>query len=599
MLLINVFTLEFEQWKPKSGDDPGTEYAILSHRWNEGKEILFADMNANGEDAVRKRNAHLQAKKPTGWAKIEGACKQARCDGIDYIWIDNCCIDKRSSAVESEEINSMYRYYKEAKICYAYLAGLPNHQKDPSFDATFRAHVWFTRGWTLQELIAPNNVEFFTDRYMLNGGISNKDWLRLGNKVDLCDTLSSITGIDADILTQKRDVHSVSVAKRMSWAAKRTTFKIEDRAYSLIGLFNVNMPMIYGEGHKAFIRLQEEIMKESNDESLFAWRNPAAQPDERSGLLAKSPDMFESSGQFFGYYDWEPRDPFYKTNQGLRITLPLRRLLQSTAEIRTKARATLNCPAPGRTDGFAEITLERVTAHDNVDQTKRHEQYVRVELGEIFSQDKAEDRGNLTTLYVRSSAPPPPVYPNHVLQLNKGPEPSSGYRLYATIGAKSASFLRLTSWKWIPEALVSAFTIHKESGRLAAVIVFARPDQTKFTILLGSLSDLGDVGVRIVNGYTEKEYRAWAHEFLVNERWACNEGLQADLGAHSVLVTVDERVVQDTKYLAVSVGIKEHPIPCPDPYGGAMSSTALPERAKSKGQGFGFSLKSAVGSGRR
>lgn len=585
MLLVNTLTIQLEE---KKEDTP---YAILSHRWNEGKEVLFAEVSVDSEDGVRKRDARLRATKPLGWAKIEAACKQAKRDSINHIWIDNCCIDKRSSAVESEEINSMYRYYQEAEICYAYLAGLPS-QKDPLFDTAFRDHVWFRRGWTLQELIAPNHIDFFTDRCLPGGVMDNTDWVFLGNKTDLNSTLSRITGIDADILNHSKTVHSVSVAKRMSWAAKRTTFKIEDRAYSLIGLFNVNMPMIYGEGEKAFVRLQEEIMKESSDESLFAWTDPQSKPGQRSGLLAKSPDMFDCSGQFFGYYDWEPRTPFFKTNHGLRITLPLRHM-QAPAE--NRAMAALNCPAPGRTDGFAGIILERITAYEKIDQAKYYEQYARVELGKIYPLDKAEDRGQVTTLYVRSSAPPPPVYPNHVLQLNQGPDPKSGYRLVTTIGVKSMSFLQLKRWSWVPEALVSAFTIHKESGHLTAVLAFVRPDETMFTILLGSLSDLGDVGVVLVKGYSQKTFGEWAREFQITGPQPCREGVLANLGPHSVLVAVAERVVQNTKYFAVSVTIKEHLTS----FGGAIHSNVLPERANTRGRGIVSNFKSGMGSIRR
>lgn len=213
----------------------------------------------------------------------------------------------------------------------------------------------------VQELIAPLHVDFYTDRRQPNpfaDDTNGREWVFLGTKVALCYKVSAATGIDMAILEQSRPVHSVSVAKRMSWAAKRLTSRVEDRAYSLMGLFNVNMPIIYGEGQKAFIRLQEEIMKESSDESLFAWMDPEAKPGDRSSLLARSPDMFEHSGHFFGYYDWEPRPPFFKTNYGLRITLPLRHLQSPTGN---RTMAALNCPAPGRTDGFAGILLQRVT----------------------------------------------------------------------------------------------------------------------------------------------------------------------------------------------------------------------------------------------
>jgi len=289
-------------------------YAILSHRW-EDEEVTLQDMQ--GHSAPQK----------AGYAKIVQCCRRAVRDGFDFAWVDTCCIDKSSSAELSEAINSMYRWYKNAAVCYVYLADVHvqlRHQPEmpawSEFMVQFRSSNWFTRGWTLQELIAPSNLWFFAH-----------DWNMLGTKATLSSVLCDITGIDQETLTG-RDIRRASIAKRMSWASKRVTTRKEDVAYSLIGIFGVNMPLMYGEGEKAFIRLQEEIMKDSDDQSLFAWEDSCHSNDELiadgpdgplRGPLARSPAEFENSEQIVPYRDWQCSLPYTMTNHGLRIELPM------------------------------------------------------------------------------------------------------------------------------------------------------------------------------------------------------------------------------------------------------------------------------------
>ncbi|KIM59630.1 hypothetical protein SCLCIDRAFT_125796, partial [Scleroderma citrinum Foug A] len=229
-------------------DDDVTEYAILSHRWI-GQEVEYdeivelAKMDKERRDKIRQRD---------GYRKIVESCKQAEKDGYEWLWADTCCIDKRSSAELSEAINSMYRWYANAQVCYAYLHDVP--------DSSFPVAQWFSRGWTLQEMIAPSDVQFF-----------NKDWRAIGDKRTLAGTLKVITGVPEHVLTDGLYGDRPCVAQIMSWAANRTTTRVEDRAYSLMGLLDVNMPMLYGEGKKAFHRLQLEIIRTSNDQSIFAW----------------------------------------------------------------------------------------------------------------------------------------------------------------------------------------------------------------------------------------------------------------------------------------------------------------------------------------
>ncbi|EEU42748.1 uncharacterized protein NECHADRAFT_47276, partial [Fusarium vanettenii 77-13-4] len=225
------------------------KYAILSHRWaaNPQDEVTFEDMTMRIEAAREK----------SGFKKIIGCCAQALRDGLHWVWIDTCCIDKRNSAELSEAINSMYSWYEKSEICYAYLEDVYGLAED---EEEFRKSSWFTRGWTLQELIAPAEVEFFTN-----------NWVKVGTKSGLASTLEKITRVAKSALVNGVHAYKASVAEKMSWGAHRKTTRAEDQAYSLMGIFGVNMPTLYGEGHRAFARLQHEIMRISHDHSIFAW----------------------------------------------------------------------------------------------------------------------------------------------------------------------------------------------------------------------------------------------------------------------------------------------------------------------------------------
>ncbi|OTB01961.1 hypothetical protein M426DRAFT_32526, partial [Hypoxylon sp. CI-4A] len=233
------------------------DYAILSHRWLPTEdEVLFCDIESVGHKNVGEKK---------GYFKLSQCCEQAKRDGLKYVWIDSCCIDKTDSTEVQESINSMYRWYGNATKCYAYLKDTTKSTTDVL--QLGEKEEWFTRGWTLQELVAPKNIQFF-----------DTDWKLIGSKFSLGRYISKITGIRRSVLgadrLQRPQQHpqNCSVAERMSWAARRQTTREEDRAYSLLGLFDVNMPMLYGEGgDKAFLRLQEEIIKRFDDHSIFAW----------------------------------------------------------------------------------------------------------------------------------------------------------------------------------------------------------------------------------------------------------------------------------------------------------------------------------------
>ena len=194
--------------------------------------------------------------------KIRDACKVAREAGYEYLWIDSCCIDKTSSSELSEAINSMYLWYGQANACYAYLADVPSAEDPRATDSSFRKSRWFTRGWTLQELIAPRSLTFLS-----------AEWEVIGSKFALDDLIEEITGIPDAALLHRKTLDNFSVAQRLSWASARETTRIEDRAYSLLGIFDISMPTLYGEGERAFRRLQEEILLRVPDQSLFAWKD--------------------------------------------------------------------------------------------------------------------------------------------------------------------------------------------------------------------------------------------------------------------------------------------------------------------------------------
>lgn len=303
MWLVNTTSLKLEEFF--GNDIP--PYAILSHTW-ETEEVSFQDMD-------RGRSICEAASRKQGFIKVMKSAAQAAADGHEYIWIDTCCIDKRSSAELSESINSMFRWYHQAVVCYAFLADVPPPAVYPEsttqWEAQFARSRWFTRGWTLQELIAPSDVEFYSE-----------NWTRLGSRIELLNALHHITGIAKSALAGHKNIDEFSIAERMSWASNRKTTRIEDEAYCIMGIFDVNMPLLYGEGERAFLRLQEHILQKSDDHSLFAWTGKSALHNlEWRSLLAASPAEFSGAGGIVEYKCFRT-EPYSITNQGLRISLP-------------------------------------------------------------------------------------------------------------------------------------------------------------------------------------------------------------------------------------------------------------------------------------
>jgi hypothetical protein len=315
-----------QRWNPK--------YAILSHRWGKDEvsyqEFLWltsSNQLVGGKLMVLFTPMVIDKDKGkgAGFAKIQNFRWLANLAGYDWVWIDTCCIDKSSSAELSEAINSMFFWYASSRVCWAYLDDV-----HPTAARTRRKRVsaseitgskWFTRGWTLQELIAPEELIFY-----------DADWSRLGSKSSLADAISRRTTISQEVLKAPFERLHYPIATRMRWAAGRETTRIEDQAYSLLGIFNINLPLIYGEGGKAFDRLQEEIVRTSSDTSILlhdgAHRLFANKPAEfiNTGLVDERSKMEKM--QKMPWNLWNRLQPvknkirpriFGKTNLGLHI----------------------------------------------------------------------------------------------------------------------------------------------------------------------------------------------------------------------------------------------------------------------------------------
>ena len=226
-------------------------YAILSHTWGaDAEEVSYKDIIENTGSAK------------IGYEKLRFCARRARDHGLHYFWVDTCCINKSDLNELSESINSMFRWYQASERCFVYLSGLTQTRDDPSWKDAFKRHRWFTRGWTLQELVAPRSVEFF-----------NKDGIWLGDKRSLEEIVHEITGI-AVLALQGRAIVDFDAEERFKWATTRQTKKPEDWAYCLIGIFNVSMSLIYGEGREhAVARLKKEIVEATAQAHVLALRH--------------------------------------------------------------------------------------------------------------------------------------------------------------------------------------------------------------------------------------------------------------------------------------------------------------------------------------
>ena len=241
-------------------------YAILSHTWGTGEadEVTLKDLdpattkNQSGFRKLQfwKGSGRGIANNKPGFKKLQFCAKQAKHDDLHYFWADTCCINKQDLAELTTAINSMFRWYQNAARCYVYLSDVSLQTQDAQFihrdwESAFRNSRWFRRGWTLQELLAPKIVDFYS-----------RDGVRLGDKISLKQQIAEITGIPIEAI-QGLALSKFSIEERLSWVEKRQTTKAEDRSYCLLGLFQVFLPLIYGEGQSSAMRRLHRVIQES------------------------------------------------------------------------------------------------------------------------------------------------------------------------------------------------------------------------------------------------------------------------------------------------------------------------------------------------
>ncbi|USP78162.1 hypothetical protein yc1106_05436 [Curvularia clavata] len=417
MRLIDTRTLELRWFN----DNEIPAYAILSHTWgpdeviyqefvwiHRARALSASSVRASSQDNQDARTALMLAlemmirgnsdaslgsfsendlMKRMGYSKIINAAEQARGQGCDYLWVDTCCIDKTSSAELQEAINSMYRWYRDAEVCIVYLSDIAVDHGDFRTASEIAGYAfthsrWTQRGWTLQELIAPAVCRFYF-----------QDWTLMGEKVEFLNELSEATGIPVHVLEETRSLNEVSVAERMSWAAHRQSTRIEDVAYCLLGIFDIHMPLLYGEGEKAFIRLQEEILKTTDDYSLFAWRADGSHQSTYRGLLARSPTEFQHCRSI-------ERESVMSTFPIASTPIGLCAQLEFLHDPKDPTRALAMIRSSNSLNQRLAVTLKCLDGGT---------QYARVDAGTVTEIDDWPT-GQLKTIYVRQKLSIPPNF---------------------------------------------------------------------------------------------------------------------------------------------------------------------------------------------
>lgn len=353
LLHTHNFTLE------SFPEPPSQSYACLSYTWGTPPhgEVSHRDVVGCGARSPKADYGTLKDRASLpAWARrdtesarrVVGACSRAREVGIKYLWVDTICIDRTSLADISEAINSMYRWYRQATVCYAHLSDLApsalpstddvaSAMADCSLDETSLGRSrWFTRGWTLQELLLPRRLELYDREWNLRGSKSSSH---------VVEMLSRISGVETAVLSDPDRIADFSYGRRMAWAAKRQVTRGEDAAYALLPILGVNMTVRYGEGgERAFQRLQEKVIRVTTDLSPLCWRS--CWEDEMSdeegeegeqffgGCLASSPAEFS---HFVATPEWQ--EPFHSdaelqfNNKGLNIRAPLAPWRRSTRDV--------------------------------------------------------------------------------------------------------------------------------------------------------------------------------------------------------------------------------------------------------------------------
>lgn len=504
MRLLNASTLEIVDFPPHKIPP----YAILSHTWK-GDEVTLDDF------------PYDPAKERPAWGNVRDACERTRKDGLEYIWIDSCCVNKTSPLEVNESINSMFAWYEEAAVCYAYLADVPIC--DPS---VFERSRWFTCGWTLQELIAPAEILFFS-----------QDWTEIGRKSMLYGRLSEIARIDKDILMHRKSIENASVAQRMSWAAYRQTNRPEDIAYCLVNIFSVKMQVMYGErAEGAFLRLQEHIMKQSYDHSIFAWVDRDASIDSFHGMLATSPSKFADCHDILPCLDW-PARPYSVTNIGLRIDLPI--IEHRPGEF----IATLGCVRLQHTGiSYIGIFLKRVS------QDRRR--YARIKLNRL---DEVSERGTMQTIYVSQNNFLPDLgdFPTH-RSFKLRQMPGSPYQVTSVL-AQAGTDLTLSKAE-----LPRTFEIDKGSeNHLQCCITIEQKRGPSLLLMLGTMEESA-VGFDAIDAHDPSIFDIDDFETIRDLYSPVEFGNWLKIQNHFVRMEAEIQVCRSHKYYVVDVKI--HPV---------------------------------------
>ncbi|KAH6615308.1 hypothetical protein C7974DRAFT_320174 [Boeremia exigua] len=255
-LLETIDGRTYNLTKEFGGDDQVPPYAILSHTWDADQEVIFEDIVKDNKSRYSKLHASLRLRLHSGkrgYNKLRFCAQQAVRDGFRYFWVDTCCINKKNTLELQTAINSMFCWYRDAAKCYVYLSDVSAASKSRAIDSAswqsaFRESRWFRRGWTLQELLAPASVEFYS-----------KEGVHLGNRLDLKEVIHDITDIPLTALSGV-PLDQFSVDEKLSWATERETTREEDEVYALLGIFDITLPFIYDEGYdRALRRLLEKI----------------------------------------------------------------------------------------------------------------------------------------------------------------------------------------------------------------------------------------------------------------------------------------------------------------------------------------------------
>ncbi|KAH7021398.1 heterokaryon incompatibility protein-domain-containing protein, partial [Microdochium trichocladiopsis] len=294
-------------------------YAILSHTWD-AEEVSFQDLHNNPHH-------HQMA----GYGKIKESCRLALFYGLKYVWIDTCCIDKSSSAELSEAINSMFRWYENSAFCFVYLPDVPWSRNIFEDTSAFGNSRWHTRGWTLQELLAPRKLIFFASNwkklFAWGNSLRHPGQVLFHTDERYTNLLRQITGIEP----HASGWEDARIATKLSWISRRETTRVEDIAYCLLGVLGVQMPLLYGEGDYAFQRLLINVMERDNSYDIFlAGYNLLLSKWERGRdyLLPRTPAMYGGCSNLsrIGKKAASRSKHYSVTNAGLHIEAPIVRL---------------------------------------------------------------------------------------------------------------------------------------------------------------------------------------------------------------------------------------------------------------------------------